>query len=68
MKPTNINNLHLSPFVLSSSRVAMPVVQLDSTGGIISGGAGGGSTQVSIKEILTSSGGSVLDSSAIACG
>lgn len=43
---------------------ALGVVSLDSTGGI--GSPGGGSTQVSIKEILTSSGASVMDSTASA--
>jgi hypothetical protein len=63
-KPSPLQNALVSVLALNSTGPveALAVVQLDSTGGIISGGAGGGSTQVSIKEILTSSGASVMDS------
>ena len=45
----------------NSSVSALAITQMDSSGAIAAGG-GGGSTQVSIKEILTSSGASVMDS------
>lgn len=56
-------NLRVSSIPLNSSGPihALAVVQMDSTGGIVSGGAGGGSTQVSVRDILTSSGASVMD-------
>lgn len=61
-------NQAVSAHQANSSVRALVVVQVDSTGGIISGGVGGGSTQVSIKEILTSSGASVMDSTNNAIG
>lgn len=62
--PRQLSNAKVSVFSLNSTGpiAALGVVQLDSSGGILSGGAGAGSTQVSIKEILTSSGASVMDS------
>lgn len=58
--PKQLQNARVSVFKLGTAE-ALGIVQLDSTGGIISGGAGGGSTQVSVKDILTSSGASVMD-------
>lgn len=61
--PKQLANQQVSVFDLNSTGPlkALAVVQLDSTGGIVSGGAGGGSTQVSVRDILTSSGASVMD-------
>ena len=61
-------NQAVSAHQANSSVRALVVVQVDSTGGIISGSPGGGSTQVSVKEILTSSGASVMDSTNNAIG
>lgn len=60
--PRQLSNAKVSVFSLNSSGPieALAVVALDSTGGI--GTPGAGSTQVSVKEILTSSGASVMDS------
>lgn len=60
--PVPINNARVTVMGLNSTGPieALAVVQLDSTGGI--GSPGAGSTQVSVKEILTSSGASVMDS------
>lgn len=62
--PKQLSNAYVSVLKLNSTGPieALAVVQLDSTGGIVSGGVGGGSTQVSVREILTSSGASVMDS------
>ncbi len=62
--PKQLSNARVSVVKLNSTGPieALAVVQMDSTGGIISGGAGGGgSTQVSVRDILTSSGASVMD-------
>lgn len=59
---SQFQNLKINKIKLNSSVSALPVVQYDSTGGIISGGVGGGSTQVSVREILTAAGDSVIDS------
>lgn len=61
-----LRNQNIAAKRLSSVAYALPVVQLDSTGGFAT--AGGGSSQVSIKEILTSSGGSVMDSTNTSIG
>jgi hypothetical protein len=61
-RPEPLTLQHISAETFGSSKAAIHVIQLDSTGGIVSGGAGGGSTQVSIREILTSSGVSMVDS------
>jgi hypothetical protein len=53
-------NQWVSVLDASTSVMALHVVTVDSTGGIVSPGAG--STQVSIREMLTSSGASMLDS------
>jgi hypothetical protein len=66
--PKQVSNQKVSAHTVNSSIVALHVVQLDSTGGIVSGGAGGGSTQVSVRDILTSSGVSVMDSTNNAIG
>ena len=66
--PKQLQNARVSVEHINSSLAALHVVQLDSTGGIVSGGVGGGSTQVSIKEILSSSGGSLIDSSNVSLG
>lgn len=63
-----LQNIRVSAHDIGSSMAALHVVQLDSTGGIISGGAGGGSTQVSVRDVLTSSGASVMDSTNNAVG
>ena len=59
--PKQLSNQRVSALTLNSSGpiAALAVVQLDSTGGIVTGGAG--STQVSVKDIFTSSGASVMD-------
>lgn len=61
--PKQLQNAAVSVLKLNSSGPieALAVVQLDSTGGIVSGGAGGGSTQVSVRDILTGNGDSVMD-------
>lgn len=59
-RQTPLSHVQITPRQLNSSVVAIPVVSLDANGDI--GSPGGGSTQVSIKEMLTSSGASVMDS------
>lgn len=66
--PKQLSNQRVSAHNINSSIAALHVVQLDSTGGIITGGVGGGSTQVSVREILSSSGGSLVDSSNVSLG
>lgn len=66
--PKQVSNQRVSVEKISTGIAALHVVQLDSTGGIITGGAGGGSTQVSVRDVLTSSGASVMDSTNNAIG
>jgi hypothetical protein len=61
-RPEPLTLQQISAELFGSSKAAIHVIQLDSTGGIVSGGAGGGSTQVSVRDLLTSSGVSMVDS------
>lgn len=67
--PRQLSNAKVSVKNLNSTgpTEALCVVMLDSTGGIITGAAGA-STQVSIREMLTSSGASVIDSTNASIG
>lgn len=65
-KPTQLQNLRASALSVGSSRAALVVHSVDENGAYVSPGAG--STQVSIKEILSSSGGSLIDSSNVSLG
>lgn len=58
--PEQLRNLRVSAQSIASSMAALHVTLVDSSGGLVT--APPGSTQVSIKEIQTSSGASVMDS------
>lgn len=65
-KPNQLRNQLVSALEVNSSRAALIVHSVDESGNYVSPGAG--STQVSIKEIQTSSGASVMDSTNNAIG
>ena len=64
--PKQLSNQRVSARNISSSLAALIVHTVDESGAFVSPGAG--STQVSIKEILSSSGGSLIDSSNVSLG
>jgi len=66
VSPKQVQNLRASALNVNSSVSALVVHSVDADGNYVS--PGGGSTQVSIKEILTSSGASVMDSTNNAIG
>src|SRR3990167_2080454 len=66
VSPKQVQNLRASALNVNSSVSALVVHSVDADGNYVS--PGGGSTQVSIKEILTSCGASVMDSTNNAIG
>ena len=67
--PKQLSNQKISAEHITPTISALHVIQIDSSGGFAAGGGGGaGSTQVSVKEILSSSGGSLIDSSNVSLG
>jgi hypothetical protein len=64
--PKQIGNQQASALRANASITALIVHSVDSDGNYVSPGAG--STQISIKEILSSSGGSLIDSSNVSLG
>lgn len=62
-----LGNLPASALNVSSSLAALLVHTVDENG-VFTSPAGGGSTQVSIREILSSSGGSLIDSTNVSLG
>lgn len=64
--PKQIANMRVSALHVNSTTAALFVHTVDASGAFVSPGAG--STQVSIKEILSSSGGSLIDSSNVSLG
>jgi hypothetical protein len=65
-QPTRLKDARVSALEVDSSRAALIVHSVDASGSYVSPGAG--STQVSIKEILSSSGGSLVDSTNVSLG
>jgi hypothetical protein len=65
-RPRQVSNQHASALRANGSVTALVVHAVDAEG--VSAAPGGGSTQVSIKEILTSAGASVIDSTVNAIG
>ena len=64
--PKQLQNLRVSALNANSSVAALHVHTVNSSGEYVS--AGGGSTQVSVREILSSSGGSLIDSTNVSLG
>jgi hypothetical protein len=64
--PKQFQNLRVSALNVVSSIAALYVHSVDTSGAYVSPGSG--STQVSIKEILSSSGGSLIDSTNVSLG
>ena len=64
--PKQLSNMRVSALHVNSTLAALKVHSVDESGAYVSPGAG--STQVSIKEILSSSGGSLIDSSNVSLG
>ena len=64
--PKQLQNIRVSALNANSSVAALMVHSVDTNGAYVSPGAG--STQVSIREILSSSGGSLIDSSNVSLG
>lgn len=64
--PLRLQNLRASALDVNSSIAALFVHSVDTAGAYVSPGAG--STQISVKEILSSSGGTLIDSTNVSLG